>query len=105
MRPISQYLNVPPLAQSTTSPIACLLVVASRRAIVRNSLRSWLNRELPLPLLGVGEDEACSLADPFPPETPVPLAGGGVSPGEFEGAVVEAVSAEAFSVGCGARAA
>jgi hypothetical protein len=31
---------VPPLAHSTTSPIACFLVVATRRAVIRNSFRS-----------------------------------------------------------------
>ena len=46
MRPTSPYLNAPPLAHSTTSPMACFLVVATRRAAVRNSLRSWLNPEL-----------------------------------------------------------
>src|ERR1035438_8977207 len=96
MRPISPYLKVPPLAHSTTSPIACFLVVATLRADVRNLLRSWLNPELPLPLLGAGEDgvpQACGLADPFPSETPIPFAGGGVSGGEFDGTVVGAVSA------------
>jgi hypothetical protein len=84
MRPTSLYLNTPPLAHSTTSPIACFLVVAKRRAAVRNSLRSWLNPELPLPLLDAGGEvarSALALADPFPPETLVPFAGGGVSPG------------------------
>ena len=56
MRPTSPYLKTPPLAHSTTSPMACFLVVATRRAAVRNSLRSWLKPELPLPLLGVGEE-------------------------------------------------
>ena len=86
MRPTSPYLKVPPLAHSTTSPMACFLVVATRRAAVRNSLRSWLNPELPLPLLGAGEEVvplAWGLATPFPPETLVPFVGGGVSPGEF----------------------
>jgi hypothetical protein len=40
MRPTSPYLKTPPLAHSTTSPIACFLVVATRRAAVRNSLPS-----------------------------------------------------------------
>ena len=40
MRPTSPYLKTPPLAHSTTSPMACFLVVATRRAAVRNSLRS-----------------------------------------------------------------
>jgi len=78
MRPISPYLKVPPLAHSTTSPMARFLVVATRRAAVRNSLRGWLNPELPLPLLGAGEDDvppACGLADPFLPDTPVPFPG------------------------------
>src|SRR5208337_4793211 len=93
MRPISPYLKVPPLAHSTTSPMACFLVVATRRAAVRNSLRSWLNPELPadpLPLLGAGEEGvalACDLANPFPPETLLPFPGGEVSPGEFDGAL------------------
>src|SRR5208337_5447187 len=85
MRPTSPYLKMPPLAHSTTSPMACFLVVAARRAAVRNSLRSWLNPELPLPLLGAGEEVyplACGLADPFPPETPEPFPGGRVSRGE-----------------------
>ena len=47
MRPTSPYLKAPPLAHSTTSPMACSLVVATRRAAVRNSFRSWLNPELP----------------------------------------------------------
>ena len=78
MRPTSPYLKVPPLAHSTTSPMACFLVVATRRAAVRNSLRSWLNPELPLPLLGAGEEgvpQACGLATPFPPEVLVPFPG------------------------------
>jgi hypothetical protein len=72
MRPISPYLKVPPLAHSTTSPMACFLVVATSRAAVRNSLRSWLNPEHPadpLPLL-LAEGEAApsvgGLPDPFP---------------------------------------
>ena len=40
MRPTSPYLNAPPLAHSTTSPMPCFLVVATRRAAVRNSFRS-----------------------------------------------------------------
>ena len=90
MRPTSPYLKTPPLAHSTTSPMACFLVVATRRAAVRNSLRSWLNPELPLPLLGAGEEGvplAGGLAIPFPPETLVPFPGGGVSLGEFDGAL------------------
>jgi len=54
MRPTSPYSKAPPLAHSTTSPMACFLVVATRRATVRNSLPSWLNLEAaadPLPLL------------------------------------------------------
>ena len=53
--------------------MACFLVVATRRAAARNSLRSWLNPELaadPLPLLFAGGDAAASvggLVDPFPP--------------------------------------
>ena len=72
MRPISPYLKAPPLAHSTTSPIACFFVVATRRAAVRNSFRSWLNLELPadpLPLLLARGEAAASvggLADPFP---------------------------------------
>ena len=57
-----------PLVHSTPIPIACLLFVATRRAAVRNSLRSWLNPELPLPLLGAGEAVfplACRLSLPF----------------------------------------
>ena len=90
MRPTSPYLKLPPLAHSTTSPMACFLVVATRRAAVRNSLRSWLKPELPLPLLGVGVEvvsPARGLADPFPPETLEPLPAGGVSPGELDGAL------------------
>src|ERR1039458_6780519 len=33
MRPTSPYLKTPPLAHSTTSPIACFLVVATQRAL------------------------------------------------------------------------
>jgi hypothetical protein len=106
MRPTSQYLKVPPLAHSTTSPIACLLVVATRRAAVRNSLRSWLNPELaadPLPLLGAGGEagrSALGLADPFPPESLGPFPWGGVSLGEFDGALSGIASVgEAASLG------
>src|SRR5208283_5666860 len=63
IRPTSPYLKAPPLAHSTTSPIACFLVVATRRAAVRNSLRSWLNPEAvadPLPLLLAGGEAAAS---------------------------------------------
>jgi hypothetical protein len=79
MRPTSPYLKAPPLAHSTTSPMACFLVVATRRAAVRKSLRSWLNPELaadPLPMLGAGEGglpQARGLADASPPETLVPF--------------------------------
>ena len=54
IRPTSPYLNAPPLGHSPTSAIGCFLVVATRRAEVRNSLRNWLNAEAvanPLPLL------------------------------------------------------
>ena len=91
MRPTSPYLKVPPLAHSTTSPMACFLAVATRRAAVRNSLRSWLNPELPadpLPLLFAGGEAVLSvgpLADPLPPAR-VGLFSGG----------------EGFHVGCGA---
>src|ERR1017187_2971016 len=90
MRPTSPYLKTPPLAHSTTSPMACFLVVATRRAAVRNSLRSWLNPVLaadPLPLLDAGGEadrSALGLPDPFPPETLEPFPGAGVSPGEFD---------------------
>ena len=73
IRPTSPYLNVPPLAHSTTSAMACFLVVATRRAAVRNSLRSWLNAEPaadPLPLLCAGGEAAPSaggVVDLFPP--------------------------------------
>ena len=73
IRPTSPYLNAPPLAHSTTSAMACFLVVATRRATARNSLRSWLNSEPvadPLPLMCAG-GEAAPLAggvvDLFPP--------------------------------------
>jgi len=106
MRPTSPYLNAPPLAHSSTSPMACFLAVATRRAAVRNSWRSWLNPELaadPLPLLGIGEEgvpQARGLADPFPPETLVLFPAGEVSPGEFDGALLGVVSAgEATWVG------
>ena len=85
--------------------MACFLVVAMRRAAVRNSLRSLLNPELeaePLPLLGAGEEgvpQAPGLANPFPPETLVPFPGGRVSTGEFGGALPGVVSVgEAASV-------
>jgi len=100
MRPISPYLKVPPLAHSTTSPMACFLVVATRHAAVRNSLRSWLKPELPadpLPFLAADEEgisQVCGLANPFPPETLVPFSGGEVSLGEFDGALPGVVSAE-----------
>jgi hypothetical protein len=93
MRPISPYLKVPPLAHSTTSPMACFLVVATRRAAVRNSLRSWLNPDTssrPIPVVGRRRRGwgplPGGLADPFPPEGLVPFPGDGVSPGEFDGA-------------------
>src|ERR1035441_4844367 len=102
IRPTSPYLKVPPLAHSTTSPMACFLVVATLRATVRNSLRSWLNPELPLPLLGAGDEVAPltgSLTNPFPPETLEPLPGGGVSLGGFHGALPGVASVgEAASV-------
>jgi len=91
MRPTSPYLKAPPLAHCTTSPMACFLVVATRRAAVRNSLRSWLNPELaadPLPSWGAGGEagrSALGLADPFAAETLVPFPGSGVSLGEFDG--------------------
>jgi hypothetical protein len=68
--------------------------MATRRAAVRNSLRSWLNPELaadPLPLLLAGGEAAASvggLADPFPPARAVLFSGG-----------------EGLIVGCGAAAA
>jgi hypothetical protein len=61
MRPTSPYLKSPPLAHSTTSPMACFLVVATRPGAVRNSLQSWLNPELaadPFPLLCAGVEAA-----------------------------------------------
>jgi hypothetical protein len=62
IRPTSPYLKAPPLAHFATSPIACFLVVVTRRAVARNSLRSWLNPELqagPLSfLLAEGETAA-----------------------------------------------
>jgi len=73
IRPTSPYLNAPPLAHSTTTAMACFLVVATRRATVRNSLRSWLNPEAaagPLPLLCMGGEAAASaggVVDLFPP--------------------------------------
>jgi len=78
MRPISPYLKVPLLAHSTTSPMACFLAVATRRAAVRNSLRSWFNPELPLPLLGpVSETDPLTdgLTGPFAPIKPQPFSG------------------------------
>jgi hypothetical protein len=75
------------------------LVVATRRAAVRNSLRSWLKPKLaadPLPLLGADEQgvpQACGLAIPIPPETLEPFPpGGGVSLGEFDGPLPGVVS-------------
>jgi hypothetical protein len=79
IRPTSPYLKTPLLAHSTTSPMACFLVVATRRAAVRNSLRSWLNPELaadPLPLLGAEEEgvpSAGDLAIPPSPEIQIPF--------------------------------
>ena len=73
IRPTSPYLKAPPLAHSTTSPMPCFLVVATRRAAVRNSLRSWLNPEPaadPLPLLLTGcvlAPSAGGFVDPFLP--------------------------------------
>jgi len=70
MRATSPYLNAPPLAHSTTSPMACFLAVAKRRAAVRNPLRSRLDPDPaadPLPLLLAGGGAAASvggLADP-----------------------------------------
>ena len=85
--------------------MACFLVVAMRRAAVRNSLRSLLNPELeaePLPLLGAGEEGvtlARSLANTFPPETLEASPAGGVSTGDFDGALPGVVSVgEAASV-------
>ncbi len=74
--------------------MACFLVMATRRAAVRNSLLSWLNPKLasdPLPLLLAGGDAAPSvgdLPDSFPPFGAVPLS-----------------KDEGFIVGCGAVAA
>jgi hypothetical protein len=82
MRPISPYLKLPSLAHSTTSPMACFLAVATRRAAVRKSLRSLLNPELeadPLPLLLAGGEAAAlvgGLADPFPPFRAEQFSGG-----------------------------
>ena len=81
MRPTSPYLKAPPLAHSTTSAIGCFLVVATRRAAVRNSLRSWLTPEVaadPLPFLGAGGEAdllAGALAELFPPTAAVPFPG------------------------------
>jgi hypothetical protein len=76
MRPLSPYLKAPRLAHSTTSLIACFFLVATRRAVARNSVRSWLNPELPLPLLGAGSEPdplTGSLAGPFPPTRALPF--------------------------------
>ena len=122
IRPTSPYLNVPALAHSTTSAMACFLVVATRRAAVRNSLRSWLNAEPaadPLPLLCAGGEAAPSadgMVDPFPPfgvalfvgnegfaisfDGVGPSAGGFTDP--FPPFGVELVSGgKGFVVGCG----
>src|SRR5207302_10811923 len=40
-RPMSPYLSAPPLACSTTSLMGRFVAVATRRAMVKNSLRSW----------------------------------------------------------------
>src|SRR5271169_6483317 len=123
IRPTSPYLNVPPLAHSTTSPIPCFLVVATRRAAVRNSLRSWLNSEPaadPLPLLltgGGAAPSAVGLADPFLPvgallfagdevlvigiDRAAPSAVGLADPFPPAGAVLFS-GGEGFVVGCGA---
>ena len=72
MRPTSPYLKAPQLAHSTTSPITCFFVVATRRAATRNSFRSWLNPEPsaePFPLFCAGGEVAPlagGLANPFP---------------------------------------
>ena len=66
--------------------MACFLVVATLRAAVRNSLRSWLKVE-PLPLLGVEGREFRLGSDfpfPFPPADEVPFPGGRVLLVEFE---------------------
>jgi len=116
MRPTSPYLNAPPLAHSTTSPIAWFLVVATRRATVRNSLRSWLNPELaadPLPLLGAGVEgvpQALGLATAFPPFGTELLSGsegfvtgwGAVAAGsvsEGEPGMTPSVAEEPFTIG------
>ena len=105
MQPISPYLKVSPLAHSTTSPMACFLVVATRHAAVRKLSRSWLNPDPaaePLPLLGARVEAGwptLGLVDPFPPETLEPFPGGRVSLGEFDGAFPGVVSVgEAASV-------
>jgi hypothetical protein len=73
MRPISPYLKAPALAHSTTSRIAWLFLIATRRAVVRNSLRSRLKPERPcdpFPLSRAGCETAPlagDLPDPFPP--------------------------------------
>jgi len=126
IRPTSPYLNAPPLAHSTTSAMACFLVVATRRATVRNSLRSWLNPEAvadPLPLLCAGGEAALSaggVADLFPPfgvalfagnegfaisfDGVAPSAGGLTDPFPPFGPVLFS-RGEGFGVGCGAVAA
>src|SRR5579862_2798315 len=97
MRPTSPYLKAPPLAHSTTSPMACFLVVATRRAAVRNSFRSWLNPEPPaepFPLLCTGGGALASvgcLGDPFLPVGAVLFAGDGVLLIGFEDAPPSAV--------------
>jgi len=126
IRPTSPYLNAPPLAHSTTSAMACFLVVATRRATARNSLRSWLNSEPvadPLPLMCAG-GEAAPLAggvvDLFPPfgvalfagnegfaisfGAVAPSTGGLPTPFPPLGAVLLS-GGEGFGVGCGAVAA
>ena len=97
MRPTSPYLNAPPLAHSTTSPMPCFLVVATRRAAVRNSLRSWLNPEpaadpFPLLLPGVGvAPSAGGLVDPFLPVGEVLFTGDEVVVIGFDDAAPSAV--------------
>ena len=82
IRPTSPYLKAPPLAHSTTSAIGCFLDVATRRATVKNSLRSWLNPEAAadpllflctggeggLPAGGLAEMSTPAAAVPFPDE-------------------------------------
>ena len=90
MRPISPYLKAPALAHSTTSRIAWLFLIATRRAVVRNSLRSRLKPERPcdpLPLLPAGGEAAPlagDFADPFPPFGAVLLLGGEGSAAGFD---------------------